>query len=72
MCKLSEAICSGAAPALLYADDSASTVEMRTLLKSVGAKFEEEDARAEHLQEPVLVVGGSFLDVKSVREILRS
>ena len=70
MCKLGEELRSGHVPAILYADDSDVTKEMRALLKSAGVKFNEENAAVEELSEPLLIADGSFLDLQSVKEIL--
>ena len=71
MCRIGDELRSGKLPAVLYADDSTDTTEMRTLLKDAGAQFEEEDAKTEALAEPILVVDGGFFNLSAVREILQ-
>ena len=72
MRKLAEGLKSGDLPGVLYSDESPSSRRMQKLLDSVGAKYEIADAKTESMSRPVLVVNGSFLDAKALKEVFRA
>ena len=72
MRKLAEGLKSGNLPGVLYSDQSPATRKMQKLLDSVGAKYEIADAKTESMSRPVLVVNGSFLDAKALKEVFRA
>ena len=63
---------SGKYPGVLYTDKTLASKEMQDLLDSAGAKYTVADARKEALPGPVFIVKGSFLDVRSLKEVLTS
>ena len=71
MCELGKGIRNGSLHGVLYADSTQASKDLQEMLESVGAKYELADAATESLQEPILVVDGSFFDAESLREILK-
>jgi len=70
MCRLGEGLRSGMMPAVLYADGSAASKEIQSMLEQAAVAYDIEDAARARLSEPVLVVDGTFLNAKRVREVL--
>ncbi len=69
MCKVASDLVAGKLAAVLYADDSKESTEMRALLDDAGARYERQDAAREGFRRPLLVVNGAFLDTESVKDI---
>ena len=70
MCRFSAMLKSPNAGAVLYVDKSPAAKEMRHLLDAAGANYLLASAKKEAMPGPVLVIGGSFLGLTAVREVV--
>jgi len=71
MDEFGEQLKSGLLPAVLYADDTLASDEMRGLLDAHGVAYETADAVAEGWGgNPCLIVDGVFLGLQDVRHVL--
>ena len=72
MCQISEGIKNQSLPSILYVDDTPSSCEIKGMLDAVNARYEIADAKREGFPGPVLVVDGSFLGIRGVKELLQT